>query len=489
VPTSAISVACVTGVTPAGRHTPPGCVVPLVTGLAGCAVRGEEAIGMARIVVVGGGYAGFTAARGLERRLRGDDTEVVLVDPRPYMTYQPFLPEVVAGSVEARHAAISHRRHLRRTRVLAGTVTRVEHAARRLRVRLADGSEQVLDYDTLVLTAGAVTRRVPVPGVAEHAIGMKHVEEAVAIRDRLLTAFDRAAALPAGPERERALTVVFVGGGFSGVEGFAELHRLALDLTARYPEVDAAELRFHLVELSPRVLPEVGEAEGRWVVRRLEERGAHVHLSTGVVSAEDGVVVLSTGERLPTDLLVWTAGNAANPVTARHTDLPVDARGYVVVRPDLRVGTDAEPVADAWAAGDAAAVPDLAVRRAGALTVPNAQHAVRQGALLARNLVAARHGRRLKPYVHHSLGVVATLGLGSGIFQYHRLVVRGRLGWLMHRGYHVLAIPTWERKVRVLAVWATAGLFGRDVVSLASVARPRAAFVAAGDPEAVATAA
>jgi NADH dehydrogenase len=455
-----------------------------VTGRAGRAGRGEEAIGMARIVVVGGGYAGFTAARGLERRLRGDDTDVVLVDPRPYMTYQPFLPEVVAGSVEARHAAISHRRHLRRTRVLAGTVTRVEHAARRLRVRLADGSEQELGYDTLVLTAGAVTRRVPVPGVAEHAIGMKHVEEAVAIRDRLLTAFDRAAA-PAGPERARALTVVFVGGGFSGVEGFAELHRLALDLTARYPEIDAAELQFHLVELSPRVLPEVGEAEGRWVVRQLERRGAHVHLSTGVVSAEDGVVVLSTGERLPTDLLVWTAGNAANPVTARHTDLPVDARGYVVVRPDLRVGTAEEPVADAWAAGDAAAVPDLAVRRAGALTVPNAQHAVRQGALLARNLVAVRRGRRPRPYVHRSLGVVATLGLGSGIFQYHRLVVRGRLGWLMHRGYHVLAIPTWERKVRVLAVWATAGVFGRDVVSLASVARPRAAFVAAGEPDPV----
>lgn len=438
---------------------------------------------MARIVVVGGGYAGFTSARGLERLLRGRDDEVVLVDPRPYLTYQPFLPEVVAGSVEARHAAVSHRRHLRRTRLLSGTVTRIRHAERRLTVRLADGAEQDLPYDTLLLTAGAVTRRVPVPGVAEQAIGLKHVEEAVAIRDRLLTAFDRVAALPRGPERERALTVVVVGGGFSGVEAFAELHRLALDLTHRYPEIDPAEVRFHLVELSPRVLPEVSEPQGRWVVRQLEERGAHVHLSTGVVSAVGGVVELSTGERLPTDLLVWAAGNAANPVVATHTDLPVDARGYVVVRPDLRVGTDDAPVADAWAAGDAAAVPDLAADRPGAVTVPNAQHAVRQGALLARNVAAALRGRPTRPYVHRSLGVVATLGLGSGIFEYHGLVVRGRLAWLMHRAYHVLAIPTWERKVRVLAVWATAGLFGRDVVSLAAVADPRAAFVAGGDPQ------
>jgi NADH dehydrogenase len=438
---------------------------------------------MARIVVVGGGYAGFTAARELERRLRRDDVEVVLVDPRPYMTYQPFLPEVVAGSVEARHSAVAHRRHLRRTRLVAGTVTRIVHAERRLTVRPVDGPDQVLTYDTLVLTAGAVTRRVSVPGVAEHAIGMKHVEEAVAIRDRLLTAFDRAATLPRGPERERLLTAVFVGGGFSGVEGFAELLSLAHDLTRRYPEIDPAEVAFHLVELSPRVLPEVTEAQGRWVVRTLTERGAHVHLSTGVVSAVDGVVELSTGERIPTDLLVWTAGNAANPVVATHTDLLVDARGYVVVRPDLRVGTDDEPVADAWAAGDAAAVPDLATPRPGALAVPNAQHAVRQAKRLAKNIVATLRGEQPKDYVHHSLGVVATLGLGRGIFQWRGIVITGFVAWVMHRGYHVLAIPTWERKVRVLAVWLTAAVFGRDVVSLASVAHPRDAFVAAGEPD------
>ncbi|CAM3587246.1 NAD(P)/FAD-dependent oxidoreductase [Isoptericola cucumis] len=447
---------------------------------------------MGRIVIVGGGYAGFTAARelkkGLRRELRRGEVELVLVDPRPYMTYQPFLPEVVAGSVEARHAAVSHRRHLRRTRLVDGAVERIDHAARVVVVRPRSGEPFRLDYDTVVVTAGAVTRVFPVPGVAEHAIGMKHVEEAVAIRDRLLTSFDRAASLPAGPERARLLTVTFVGGGFSGVEGFAELLSLAHDLLRRYPEIDASEPAFHLVERGARILPEVTEPQGRWVAERLERRGARVHLETGLVSAAGGVVTLSSGESFPSGLLVWTAGNAANPVVATHTDMPVDDRGYVVVRPDLRVGTDGAPVADAWAAGDGAAVPDLAVPRPGALAVPNAQHAVRQGRRLARNLVAARRGRATRPYVHGSLGVVATLGLGSGIFQYRGIVVRGRLAWLMHRGYHVLAIPTWERKARVAAVWLTAALFGRDVVSLASVQTPRAAFAAAAPPVRVAEA-
>ncbi|MET9123684.1 NAD(P)/FAD-dependent oxidoreductase [Streptomyces sp. NPDC004528] len=437
---------------------------------------------MREIVIVGGGYAGFYTAWGLEKALRTGEARVTVVDPRPYMTYQPFLPEVTAGSVEARHAAVSLRRHLRGTRLIAGSVTAISNADRVVTVRSADGAYQELRYDTLVVTAGAVTRTFPVPGLAQQAIGLKHVEEAVAIRDRLMTAFDQAASSPPGAERRKLLTVTFVGGGFSGVEGFGELLSLATAMLRSYPELSFEELSFHLVEARGRILPEVGDGPGAWVVRDLERRGAHVHLNTQLVSVEDGHVVLSSGEEFDSALIVWTAGNASNPVVHNHTDLPVDERGLVVVRADLRVGTPAEPVPDVWAAGDDAAVPDLASPVPGAHTVPNAQHAVRQGRRLAKNIVADLRGGRVREYRHSSLGVVATLGLGRGIFQYKRIVVKGLPAWLMHRGYHVLAVPTWERKVRVLAVWLTAALFGRDLVSLASVQHPRDAFLAGGGP-------
>jgi NADH:ubiquinone reductase (H+-translocating) len=437
-----------------------------------------------KILVVGGGYAGFYTAWKLEKKLRRGEAEVTVVDPRPYMTYQPFLPEVTAGSIEARHAAVSLRRHLRRTRLVAGTVTAIDHAHRRVTVRPAEGPDFDLGYDIIVVTAGAVTRKYPVPGLAEQAIGMKHVEEAVAIRDRLLTAFDRASALEPGPVRKRLLTFTFVGGGFSGVEGFGELLSLATALLKSYPEVDRTELEFHLVEARGRILPEVTDGPGEWVVRSLERRGARVHLNTQLVSAVDGHVVLATGEEFDSELIVWTAGNAANPVVRRHTDLPIDERGMLTVRADLRIGTDTDPVPDAWAAGDDAAVPDITSAVPGAYTQANAQHAVRQGKLLARNIAATLRGGKAKKYVHRSLGVIATLGIGRGIFQYRRIVIKGLPAWLMHRGYHLLAVPSWERKIRVLAVWLTAALFGRDIVSLASVQHPREAFVTGEDPDA-----
>jgi NADH dehydrogenase len=439
---------------------------------------------MRRIVIVGGGYAGFYTAWHLEKRLRPHEAELVIIDPRPYMTYQPFLPEVVAGSIEARHAAVSLRAHLRRTRIIAASATMIRHARKTVTVRPLDGPDFTIDYDIVVVTAGAVTRLLPVPGASDVAIGMKHVEEAVAIRDRLLTAFDRASVLKPGPERSQLLTFLFVGGGFSGVEGFGESLSLATSLLKSYPEIGFSELSFHLVEANDRILPEVTDEPGRWVVDFLRSRGAHIHLGARVLSAIDNHVELSNGLQLDANLIVWTAGNAPHPVIAKHTDLPVDARGRITVHADLRIATENGPIPDAWAAGDNAAVPDVVSATPGALTVPNAQHAVRQGKRLAANVTASLRGESPKDYRHSSLGVVATLGLGHGIFQYRRIVIKGPLAWLMHRGYHVLAIPTWERKVRVLAVWLTALIGGRDIVSLLSVQNPRHAFVAGGNPDA-----
>ena len=439
---------------------------------------------MKHILIVGGGYAGFYTAWKLEKKLRRGEARVTVIDPRPYMTYQPFLPEVAAGSVEPRHVAVSLRSHLRRTHLVAGAVTHVDHRNRTVTVRPEDGEQFELGYDVIVVTAGAVTRTFPIPGLDDVAIGMKNVEEAVSIRDRLLSSFDRAAMLPPGPARQKLLTVTFVGGGFSGVEGFGETLALATALLRSYPELTMADLSFHLVEAQGRILPEVTDKPGAWVVRHLEQRGGHVHLNSQLQSAENGHVRLSTGEEYDSELVIWTAGNAQNPVIASHTDLPLDERGYIRVRADLRVDGPDGIIADAWAAGDDAFVPDLTSDAPSARAVPNAQHAVRQGKRLAANLVATLRGDAPRDYVHHGLGVVATLGIGHGIFQYKRIVITGPVAWLMHRGYHALAVPTWERKIRVVLVWAGAVFGGRDIVSLSATTDPRHAFVTGGAPDA-----
>jgi NADH dehydrogenase len=434
---------------------------------------------MHRIAIVGGGYAGFYTAWRLEKHLRRGEAEVTLIDPRSYMTYQPFLPELAAGSVEARHVAISYRRHLERTRLVRARATYVDHARRTITLEDADGATSTLPYDTVVLTAGAVTRTFPIPGLARAAVGFKTVEEAVYVRDTLLGNLEKAAATPPGPARDRLLTVVFVGGGFAGIEAFGELRSMTTALLERYSELSMADTHFHLVEATGRILPEVSERTSAWVRHHLAARGADVHLHTQVESVTDGRVELSDGQVLETDLLVWTAGVVANPLVTRHTDLPLDERGRVLTRTDLRVGTPSHVVEGAWAAGDDAAVPDVT---GGGTTVPNAQHAVRQGKLLARNIVSVLRGGAPREYRHRNLGSVATLGLGHGVFQSGRIVVTGFPAWVMHRGYHVLAIPGWERKWRVAGDWWTNLLLGRDAVELHEVRSPRSPFLEAATP-------
>jgi NADH dehydrogenase len=428
-----------------------------------------------RILISGGGYAGFYTAWKLEKHLRRGEAQVTLVDPLPYMTYQPFLPEVAAGSIEPRHAVVPYRRHLKWTEIVPGRTTAVDHAHRTVTVTGDMGTVRTIDYDVLVVTAGAITRTFPIPGLAEVAIGMKNIEEAAGVRDRLLTRFDLAAEVPPGPMRDRLLTFVVIGGGFNGVETIGELLSLATALLSRYPEIRRSDIHFHLFELADRLLPEVSGRTARWVLRNLTSRGAQVHLKASVTSVAGGVVETTTGETFEADTIIWTAGVTPSPMV-RDSDLPVDARGRLRVRADLRVAGDDGVVPDAWGAGDVAAVPDLTGGGIDGFTVPNAQHAFRQGKLMAANLLADLRGQPPRDYVHKNLGSVATLGLGIGVFQSGRIAIKGFPAWVMHRGYHVLAVPGWERKWRVLFGWLLNFFLGRDVVSLAAREHPRAAF-------------
>jgi NADH dehydrogenase len=429
-----------------------------------------------RILVVGGGYAGFYTAWKLEKHLRKGEAEVTIVDPLPYMTYQPFLPEVAAGGIEARHAVVALRRHLKRTTVLTAKVTGIDHANRVATITPPVGEPWQQEYDQIVVTAGAVSRTFPIPGIADNAIGLKTIEEAVAVRDRLMSNFDKAATLPPGPERERLLTVVVVGGGFAGIEVFAELRSQASALVQRYPSLTFDDTHFHLIEAMGRIMPEVSLKTSEWVLKDLAKRGAFVHLDTQVKGAVDGNVELSTGDVIPTDLIIWTAGVMANPEVVRGSDLPVEERGRIQTRADLRVGTPEQFVEGAWAAGDVSAVPDLSGGGVGGFCVPNAQHAVRQAKLMAKNVTAVLRGELPKDYYHKNLGAVATLGLYNGVFQSGRIALKGLIAWFAHRGYHGLAMPSWERKWRVFGDWWFSFWLGRDLVNLETVQNPRYVF-------------
>ena len=435
-----------------------------------------------RILIVGGGYVGFTVAKKIQKAIKQTGGVVTIVEPNPYMTYQPFLPEVAAGSMEGRNATVPLRQHLRDTELIPGHVVSVNHAERTATVEPIDNGEPFeLKYDEIILGAGAVTRAFPIPGLAEVAIGMKTVEEAVSVRNWVLERIEVASVLDDPDARRRALTVVVVGGGFAGVETISELEDMAREAVNRNDRLSVSDLRFVMIEAAPRIMPEVPEDRAEKVVAELRARGIEVLLNTSLSDATDGHLQLinmtdkSPAGEMDTDTLIWTAGVAASPML-KNTDFPIDERGRVRVNADLRVAGDNGVVEGAWAAGDNAAVPDVSGSGVGGFCVPNAQHASRQALVLAKNILASRRGEPLTDYYHETIGVVAGLGLWKGVANFKGKTFAGPLAWIMHRGYHGSAIPTTERTVRVMTTWALNQLFGRDTTTIRHQRSPRLAF-------------
>ncbi|MGR6967550.1 NAD(P)/FAD-dependent oxidoreductase [Geodermatophilus sp. URMC 61] len=429
------------------------------------------------VLIVGGGYVGLYTALRLQKRLSHGRAEVIVVDPQPHMTYQPFLPEAAAGSVEPRHVVVPLRRTLPRCRVVTGAVTDLSHADRRARIAPLVGEPYELRYDVLVMAAGSVARTLPIPGLAEHGIGFKNVGEAIYLRNHVLARLDAASSTDDPEVRRRALTFTFVGGGYAGVEAFAELEDMAhYAITHYYPRLSPADMRWVLVEAMGRILPEVDLDMAAWTVKQLTARGMDVRLNTRLESVSDCHVRLSDGDEFDSDTLVWTAGTKPNPMLA-ETDLPVDGRGRVLCEATLQV----QGLPDAWSAGDLAAVPDLTKEDPGATTAPNAQHAVRQAKRLADNIVLTLRGEQPVPYRHAYAGSVASLGLHKGVAQVYGVKLKGWPAWFMHRTYHVSRVPTFNRKARVVADWTMAALFRREIISLGQLQDPRREFVQAAN--------
>lgn len=444
-----------------------------------------------RILVVGGGYVGLYVAMKLQKKVKAHGGIVTVVDPLPYMTYQPFLPEVAGGLIEPRHAVVSHRQHLKHAELVNGRVSAIDHKNNKAVIVPVVGEPFEIEYRDVVMAAGAITRTFPIPGLADTGIGLKSIEEAVALRNKILERIESASLMTNAVERKRALTFVVIGGGFAGIETIAEIEDMARHAAKINGRIGNDELRFVVVEAMGRIMPEVTEEQAVWVVDHLRSRGIEVMLNTSLANAEGGVMQLinmadkSPAETFETDTLIWTAGVMANPMV-RSTDFPIEARGRVMTGTDLRItGEDGVAIEGAWAAGDVSAVPDVTGGLPDGTCVPNAQHAVRQAKLLAKNLYATRYGvGQVKNYKHKNLGAVAGFGAHKGVAKVMGIKLKGWPAWMAHRGYHGMAMPTFERKFRVMSGWFTTLLFQRDTLQLNNLENPRSTFVEAATPKA-----
>jgi NADH dehydrogenase len=433
-------------------------------------------MGGRRILIVGGGFAGLYAAMELSAAAAAGH-RVTLVSAENFMQYQPFLPEVASGTIDPRAVVVPLRSVLRHVEVIVAEVGSIDHEARCARALTPDGREHLLDYDELVVTAGSWSRVLPIPGLAERGVGFKTIQEAIWLRNHVLSRLDLAAETPDPDLRRAALTFVFVGAGYAGVEALGELEDLSRDALKSYPSLAAEDLRWVLVEAGTQILPELPEALARYAQGQLARRGIEIRLQTRLESAEGDEVRLSEGETFASQTLVWTAGVKPSPL-AGLSGFPLDDRGRIQVGADLRV----VGVPGAWAAGDIAAVPDVAL---GGTCPPTAQHALRQGRRLGRNLAADLGvGGAVEPFVWRNVGGVCSLGRYKGVANVFGVKVKGFPGWFVHRTYHLLAMPTVGRQVRIAMDWTVALLFPRDITQLGSFEHPRAAFERAAGKDA-----
>jgi NADH:ubiquinone reductase (H+-translocating) len=425
-------------------------------------------IGPPRILMAGGGYVGLYAALRLERLLDPGEAELFILNPENFMVYQPLLPEVASGTLEPRHAVVSLRRALRRTHLITGRLEGLDHEARTARISPYDGQAYDFRYDHIVFGLGSMTRMLPIDGLEDHAVGFQTLTEAIHLRNHVLSRMETAESSLENHVRTRALTFVFVGGGYTGVEALGELEDMGRSATQLYPSIRPQDQRWILVEAMDRILPTVSEELSRHALDELRSRGVEVHLETTVERVRDGVVTLSSGEEVAADTLVWVAGVAPHGLVS-DLGLPVNDQGLLAVDRYLRCEGSEGAWAGAWAAGDNAAVPDPK----GGFYPPTAQHARREARQLAENLAATIRGRALRPFRYSSPGEMITLGRNKGVAEIFGRQPSGTVAWLLRRLYYASQVPTLDRKVRIALDWMIGLPFRRDVVSLGSLEEPR----------------
>ena len=404
-------------------------------------------------LILGGGFAGATVARLIGRRA------VTIVSPENFMLYASLLPEAASGTLEPRHVVVPLRVLCPHADLVLGRAVAHDPDARRVIVE-TDAARGPIRYERLVVALGSIPRALPIPGLAQHALGFKSLADAIYLRNHVLRRLEAASAAPSADACHRELSFVFVGAGYAGVEALAELSDLVRDAVRYYPSLRSKPQRWVLVDAAPKILPEIPTRLGDYAAAELTKRGVEIRVSTTLASVEAGAAVLSDGERIASSTVVWTAGVRANPALT-ELSLPLDKRGRVRVDETLRV----EGLPHVWALGDAANVPNAATPEHP--DPPTAQHALRQARRLAKNLTGD-----VRPYRYRMLGQVATLGRYKGIADVLGLRLRGFPGWFVTRTYHLYQLPLWSRKLRVVTDWTTSLFFRRDIAELGMLGHP-----------------
>ena len=407
-----------------------------------------------RVVIVGAGFAGFNAARELSR-LVGATTEIVVINSTDYFLYLPLMPQVGGGLVEPRHICISLPRRLRKTRFVLGTVNHVDLARKVVSWAGPEGESGQVGFDRLILTAGSVNKLLPIPGVADYAHGFRSIAEAMYLRDHIIRQLELAAVAADPAERAARCTFVVVGGGYTGTEVAAQGQLLTTRLARALPGLAGQEIRWLLLELAPRLLPELDPRLSKTAERVLRRRGVEVMAGESVAEAFDGAVQLTTGDKIVTRSLIWCVGVRADPLVD-GLDLHTN-RGRLVVNEYMAV----PGIPYIYACGDCAAVPDLT--RPGQITGMTAQHAQRQGRRVARNVAASLGTGKAKPYKHHDEGFLVDLGGLAAAANPLHIQLSGPAANAVTRSYHLSAMS--GNRMRVLADWALNGATPPEVTS------------------------
>ena len=404
------------------------------------------------VLILGSGFAGAYVARLLGAH------GATIVSLENFMLYTPLLPEAASGTLEPRHAVVPLRVMCPHAELLLGRAAGVDFAAHTAEID-TDVGVQTVRWHELVLALGAVPRVASVPGLTEHGLSFKSLADAIHLRNHVLRELEAADAALDAAERARRLTFVFVGAGYAGVEALAELSDLVEDAARHYPGLAGMPRRWVLVDVAPKILPEIPSRLGDYAARELTQRGVEIHVDTMLDSVSADEVVLAGGQRIPTRTLVWTAGVAANPLL-QELGVPLDDRRRVEVDELLRVRGHEH----VWSLGDCARVPNT---RSDGPDPPTCQHALRQARRLAKNLQGDP-----QPYGYRMLGQVATLGRYKGIADVLGLRLRGFPGWFVTRSYHLYQLPLFSRKLRVVVDWTTSLLFRRDIAELGALGHP-----------------